>query len=103
MLKLEYVFVDFEVFAHDGAAFDEAAPFFCFLFGSDERRTALVFSDFDTGNPSFLQGVEKTKEHSQSRWNGKLFKAVCTTPFFFYKNTFYKNIQAEIAKKLRTS
>ena len=64
MLKLEYVFVDFEVFTHDGAAFDETAPFFCFLFGSDERRTALVFSDFDTGNPSFLQGVIKTKEHS---------------------------------------
>ena len=24
------------------------------------------------------------------------------TPFFLYKNTFYKNIQAEIARKIRT-
>ena len=25
------------------------------------------------------------------------------TPFFSYKNTFYKNIQAEIPEKIRTS
>ena len=29
-------------------------------------------------------------------------KKYCT-PFFFYKNTFYKNIQAEIPEKIRTS
>ena len=31
------------------------------------------------------------------------WKQITSTPFLFYKNTFYKNIQAEIPEKKRTS
>ena len=31
------------------------------------------------------------------------FFRILITPFFLYKNTFYKNIQAEIPEKIRTS
>ena len=55
---------------------------------------------------SFFHRILKTKtSYYDQRFNSSSVQRIyisCFTPFLFYKNTFYKNIQAEIPEKIRT-